>query len=387
MTTSAHPSAPKGKTVMIIAGEASGDIHGARVVRAMKMKRPDIRFFGVGGRSLRQAGAHLLIDAARISVVGITEVFGKLPDLLEGVRAARRFLYRKKPDLLILIDFPDFNLYLAGIAKKAGIRVLYYISPQIWAWRSGRIRTIRKRVDHMAVILPFEAEFYRHGGVPVTFVGHPLLDGHDPAPLDAAPKRTGAPWVIGLLPGSRDREIQRLLPVMAAAAEMIRKKLGRVEILISAAPSADPEFVEQMARSGAKHLEFKVIADDARAVLAASDLSVAASGTVTLEAALHGAPMIIVYKVSPLSYRLGKALIRVKRISLVNLISGREIVPELIQDDASAENIAGTALDLLSDPARLRRMRQDLLGIRDALGGKGASDRVSDIALRMLDAH
>lgn len=372
------------KTVMIVAGEASGDAHGAKLVRAMRRRTDGIRFVGIGGRALKEAGMEVGISASTLSVVGITEVFAKAGNILKGMSAAKGMLKHLKPDLLILIDFPDFNLHLAGFARKVGVPVLYYISPQVWAWRSGRVRTIGRRVNHMAVILPFEQHFYQRHGVPVTFVGHPLMDRLHPPPVMNLDGRSEEISVIGLLPGSRDGEVEKLLPVMLDAANLLQRKYPSLSFLVSLSHSVDEALVRDILkrRKGAASVE---LADQGvEDVFERCGFVIAASGTVTLETAIAGIPMVIVYKVSPISYRLGKALIRVEHISLVNLISGKRLVPELIQEDASPRNIADTVDGMITDGPGLKRIREELIALRDRLGGPGASDRVAEIALNMM---
>ncbi len=335
---------------------------------------------------MRAAGVRILVDAATLSVVGITEVIAKLPNLQRGMRRAKQALKDLKPDLLILIDFPDFNLNVAAAAKKAKIPVLYYISPQIWAWRTGRVKKIGARVDHVAVILPFEEKFYKDHHIPVTFVGHPLLD----APLLPL-KPAGSPgeqreFTIGLLPGSRDREVSSLLPVMLAAASMLAARGRQVRFLVSRAREvAESFFQDILDRHGVK-AGLDVYTGPVDHIFKESDLVVAASGTVTLEAAIAGVPMIIIYKVSPLSYLLGRILIQVKHIGLVNLINEEPFITELVQGEASPGNVADAVEDLISDPAGLKRMRTRLYDIRKKLGGPGASGRVADIALSLIES-
>jgi len=316
--------------VMIIAGEASGDQHGARVVAALRRKVPDIFIFGIGGKALKAAGVRILVDAATLAVVGITEVIAKLPNLLRGWRCARRALRELRPDLLILIDFPDFNLKVAAAAKKAQIPILYYISPQIWAWRTGRVRKIGSLVDHMAVILPFEEKFYKGHGVPVTFVGHPLLDASLPPLQPARPADDPSPLTIGLLPGSRDGEVARLLPVMLEAAALIESRGRDVRFIVSQAATVADSFFRKVLGRQPHPESLAVDAGPVDRIFTRCDLIVAASGTVTLEAAIAGIPMVIVYRVSPLSYRLGRLLIRVRHIGLANLILDEALVAELV---------------------------------------------------------
>ncbi len=373
----------KQKCIMIIAGEASGDIHGSNLVRAMHEKNRALFFCGIGGQALRRAGVRVLVDAEELAVVGITEVFLKLPAILRGLAAAKQILKGLRPDLLILIDYPDFNLCVAATAKKLGIPVLYYISPQVWAWRSGRVNKIEKLINHMAVILPFEEEFYKKHNVPVTFVGHPLLD-HNSATHIIGDTKDVESNVIGLLPGSRDGEISRHLPVMLDAASIITGRIKKIKFIISVAPSVKRKHIEEIIKKHNGFADFELAAESVTRVCSQCSLVIAASGTVTLEVAITGTPMIIIYKVSPLSYWLGKTMINVKNIGLVNLIAGRKIVPELLQGKASPQNVADTAVVMLNDRPGLERLSNELYGIRDLLGGPGASERVADIALNML---
>ena len=378
------PSSSERKCVMIIAGEASGDSHGAKLVRAMNSNSKDLFFCGIGGPAMQAAGVRILVDAARLAVVGITEVLAKASFLIDGIRRAKNTINGLRPDLLVLIDFPDFNLHVAASAKKLGIPVLYYICPQVWAWRPGRVEKIKKRVDHLAVILPFEAAYFQRHQIPVTFVGHPLLDRDKPLIVGEASTAADGSKTIGLLPGSRDKEIIRLLPVMLRAADNLAKRDGRIRFLVSVAPSTDPSLVRQLVDRHAGNAQVEIVEGGVGRILSESLLVVAASGTVTLEAALSGIPTVIVYKVSPLTYILGKMLVRVKFIGLVNLIADREIVPELIQRQVSAVNVADTAWRLLSDEAHRQHVRQELLEMRQTLGGPGASERAAKIALQMM---
>jgi lipid-A-disaccharide synthase len=377
---------PPGATcVMIIAGEASGDQHGAKVVRAMRELAPDLVFFGIGGQALRAAGVQVFIDASELAVVGITEIFAKLPSLVKGMTTAKRLLKTVKPDLLILIDFPDFNLHIAATAKNLNIPVLYFISPQIWAWRSGRVKKIRARVNHMAVILPFEAAFYEGHGVPVSFVGHPLLDDF---PVVSADSRVLLPEegpVIGLLPGSRDREVARLLPDMLAAIPLLRRQIPGIRFIVSLSSSVKFSFLESILAAHGRDPDIEIEAKGVHSVLAKSTLVVAASGTVTLEAAIAGTPMVIIYKVSPLSYLLGRMLIHVNFMGLANLIAGKGICPELLQHEVSGTRIAETVASMLQDSKGMAERRRELLKVKVQLGLPGASGRVAEVAMRLMN--
>ena len=372
------------KSIMIIAGEASGDVHGAKLAHSIKNRSRDTFLFGVGGIAMKTEGVRILVDIKTLSVMGITEVLAKLPSIYRAMTTVKKALNRLKPNLLILIDFPDFNFHVAAAAKKLGIPVLYYISPQIWAWRQKRVHKIKRLVDHMAVILPFEAAFYRKHHVPVTFVGHPLLDGLMPAP-DRLPATTHIKEpVIGLIPGSREKEVTTLLPVMLQAAKIIKRTLPTSRFMVSCAESINPDLVSTIVSHYASTFEIEIIKGSIGKIFKQSRMVVAASGTVTLEAALYGMPTVIIYKVSPLSYWIGKRLIKVKYIGIANLIAQKELQPELIQDDASPQAIAAAVTGMINDPERLRKNEKELIGIRDLLGGTGASDRVAGIALDLI---
>jgi lipid-A-disaccharide synthase len=372
------------KSIMIIAGEASGDLHGAKLAHSLKSRSRDMFLFGVGGIAMKKEGVRTLVDIKTLSVMGITEVLAKLPSIYRAMTTVKKALNRLKPNLLILIDFPDFNFHVAAAAKKLGIPVLYYISPKIWAWRQNRVYKIKRLVDHMAVILPFEAAFYRKHRVPVTFVGHPLLDGIRPA-LDRLPATAHMREpVIGLIPGSREKEVTTMLPVMLQAARIIKRNQPTSRFMVSCAESIDIDLISTIVSQYASTFEIEIVKGSIGRVYKQSRMAIATSGTVTLEAALYGMPTVIIYKVSPLSYWIGKRLVKVKYIGIANLIAQKELQPELIQDDASPETIAATVTGMINDPERLKKIEKELLGIRNLLGGTGASDRVAGIALDLI---
>lgn len=380
MNTPARPQ------LLIVTGEASGDHHGAAMLEALRRTLPDVRARGVGGDALAHAGMELLYDSRHLAVVGLLEVLPQAPHILRAYRCLKAALQEDPPDLLLLIDYPEFNLRIARLARARQVPVLYYISPQVWAWRRGRARTIARLVDKMAVIFPFEVPFYERVGLDAEFVGHPLLDADLPARDSAAARArfdlTAARPIIGLLPGSRSREIADLLPVMLAAAGMIRKRFPDAGFLLPPAPGIDRARIhDQVSRSGVP----VQIADTCfNEALAACDLVLVASGTATLQAAIMETPMIICYRVSFLTYWIGRLLIRVPHIGLANIVAGRGVVPELIQHEVTPSRIAAQALQILGDARRLQEMRRDLRQVREKLGRGGAARRVAAIAAAML---
>ncbi|MDZ7640772.1 MAG: lipid-A-disaccharide synthase [Desulfurivibrio sp.] len=389
--------------ILIVAGEASGDMHGANLARALRQQAPGVRLSAMGGEALVGEGVELVYEASRLSVVGLVEVLSHLGEIRQALGCLRAFLRRQRPDLLILIDFPDFNLRLAKEAKKLGIPVFYYISPQVWAWRRGRVRTIRRLVDKMAVILPFEQEFYQEHGVAVEFVGHPLLDelgawvggqGEElPAPLSAIEEPVAEPAgaagnrhpLIGLLPGSRRREIAVLLPLFLAAARQLAAELPVApRFLLPLAPGLKAEQLAEYGLSKAPELAIEVTTAGRHRAMAACDGAIAASGTVTLELALLNVPLVMAYKLSPLTYLLGRWLVDLPHATLVNLVAGREVIPELLQSRATPENICHHLHPLLTATPARAQMLAGLAQVRARLGTPGASRRAAAAALRLL---
>lgn len=370
----------------MIAGEASGDLHGAHVIEALLRRNRDIAISGAGSIAMKRAGADIVVDAKELSVMGITAVLVKAPQIIKLMMRLKRFLAHAQPDLVILIDFPDFNIHLAGYVKKLGIPVLYYVSPTVWAWRSKRILKIKKRVDHMAVILPFEKPIYEKYNVPVTYVGHPLLDDAAEHPIINRTHLNMDRPTIALLPGSRVDEVRRLLPNMLQAAQILQNRIPNARFVISRAPSIDELLIREMQDAVDLH-QCKMVTDAVSKIFDRSDLAVVASGTASLEAAIYGIPTVIVYQVSPFSYWLGNKLVEVPHIGLANLIAGKRIFPELVQDEATAENMADAAHRLLSDPTAYEKMLQDIKKIQHMLGRAGASDRVAAIAYELLEGR
>jgi len=378
----------KPRTVMIVAGEASGDLHGANLVREMKALDPSLAFCGVGGQRLEAEGVRLVARSSEMGVVGFTEVFSKLRLIVGVFFRLRRMLREEKPDLLILIDYPDFNLPLASAARRAGVRVFYYISPQVWAWRKNRIERIRRVVDRMAVILPFEAAIYAEKGVDVEFVGHPLLDTvkrtrSRKEALEAFGLRDAWP-IVALLPGSREKEVTSLLAEMLGAAEILARNFAEAQFVLPLAETVDPGLVQGILRQHA--VPVSILPGQMADAVGISDAAIVASGTATLETALLQTPMVITYKISPLTAAVGKRLVRVRHIGLVNIIAGRTVVPELVQDDATAEKLAAEVKAILSDRQRSDAIRGELAAIRQMLGEPGASHRAARIALGLMAA-
>ncbi|MBI2221665.1 MAG: lipid-A-disaccharide synthase [Acidobacteria bacterium] len=368
--------------VLISCGEASGDLYAGALARELRAMDPDVAITGLGGDRLRDAGATLVGDYRGLTVTGLAEALKVLPRsyamyrrLVAAARAAR-------PDVFVAIDFPDFNFRLAGVMKRLGVPVVYYISPQLWAWRSGRMRTMQRIASHVLVIFPFEEPLYREAGVPVSFVGHPLLELTGPAPsrgafLAGIGLNAGA-QTVALLPGSRPNEVRALLPTMVqAAARIVRARAG-TQFVVARAPHLEDALFEPATRAAAPMAIVEGRADE---VLASSDITITASGTATVQAAIHDCPMVIVYRLSPLSYRMGKPFVKVDTYGMVNLIAGRRIAPELIQEDCTAERVTESALALLTDPAEYAAAKQGLRDVRARLGTPGASRRAAEAVL------
>ncbi len=376
----------KNKTIMIVAGEASGDMHGANLVREMLNLDPMLNFYGIGGNRLRKEGVDLLANASDMAVVGLTEVVSKLGSILKIMGMMKRSLDERRPDLVILIDYPDFNIPLAKAARKRGIKVFYYISPQVWAWRKSRIGQIKKMVSKMAVILPFEVETYRQKGFEVNYVGHPLLDM---VKLNYSKQESRKKFglsedeiTIGILPGSRTSEVRILMPELMRAAQILKREVPDLQFVLPLADTLEETSVTEII-SGF-NVKVKVVSGHTYDVISCADLALVASGTATLETALLGVPMIIVYKISLLSYFIGRLFVHVKNIGLVNIIAGKTIVPELIQGDASGKRIAAESLSILKNGERRQKMIKELEAIRARLGEPGAARRAAQIACDMI---
>jgi lipid-A-disaccharide synthase len=371
---------------MIVAGEASGDLHGSNLVKEVLRSNPGLLFFGMGGPKMREAGVTTLADSSEMAVVGLIEVISHLPVIYRAFSTLKRIIRTDPPDLLILIDYPDFNLFLAKVAKRAGVRVLYYISPQIWAWRIGRVKKIARMIDRMAVVFPFEIPFYEKEGVPVTFVGHPLVDIVHPtmarAEAQACFGLDPARKTVGLFPGSRKGEILHLFATILEAAALLKKHYPDLQFILPLASSLSGTDIASFLESSP--LDIRVIEGKGYDVMQVCDAIITVSGTVTLEAALMEVPMVIIYRVAPLTYAVGKRLIKVDHIGICNIVAGERVVRELIQDDAEPAWIAAEIGRILTDDGYAAEMRAKLAGIRAKLGSGGGSARIAGVVLDMI---
>lgn len=380
-------------SIMIVAGEASGDLHGSRLIRSMRSQRSDLAISGIGGIELEKAGVEILFRSSEIAVVGFLEVISHLKSIVAAQRIMRRNLESRHPKLLILIDFPDFNLILAKRAKKLGIPVFYYISPQVWAWRSGRVKKIGRLADKIGVILPFEEQFYQSRGVQAQYVGHPLLDSvratlsRDEFCMKFSVDKNRP--LIGILPGSRSKEIRHLLPVFLEAALKFQQSVTTQPVFLipQASTVSEDELLIHGVRQYSEQLDIRIISSHRYELMSACDAAIAASGTVTLELVLLNTPVVVAYKLSPLTYRLGTLLVNISYFSLVNLIAGEEIVPELLQNEARADRICTALQSLLYDKQHQAAMQTGYNRVRSMLGTAGASDRAAKLALELLEKN
>jgi lipid-A-disaccharide synthase len=415
----------------VVAGEASGDDHAARLVAAIREFCPQAEFLGIGGEEMAAQGVRILTPAADLAVVGLMEVVGHLPAIWQALRTIGKVLKTARPDLAILVDFPDFNFWVARMAKYYRVPVMYYISPQVWAWRTYRVRTLARLTDRLVVIFPFEADFYRQQGVAVSYVGHPFREtlppltdrrtfltqhGLDPEAL-----------TIALLPGSRAGEIERHLPTILKAAHLIHQSIPETQFILPLASTAPEGLVERLVNEfwgrgpgafrkwplppspsplpqppyrglggefegRAEELAYekspgpplKIIPGQAYQALGAAHVAVVASGTATVEAALAAVPTVIVYRVSPLTFAVGRRLVRVEHVGMANLLAGERVFPELIQDDFTPERLAHEVLSLIKDPGRMIAVRRALATVIRGLGGPGASARAARVAVELM---
>ena len=371
--------------LLVSCGEASGDLYAGALVAALRRREPDIDVFGLGGEQFRAAGGRLIADFHGLSVTGLTEALSVIPRSFATMRQLVAAAKQEKPHALVVIDYPDFNFRLMWRIKKLGIPVIYYISPQLWAWRGGRIRTMKRVVDCVLPIFPFEEAIYQREKIDVRFVGHPLIDLARPRlDRDALLRKLNldpAKPVLALLPGSRANELERLAEVIATAIPAIARQVPGVQFVIARAPNLDDRLFEPFGVSGVTLRIAEGCTDD---VLNASDAVVTASGTATVQTALHGKPMVVVYKLSPMTYRLGKRMALVDTYAMVNLIAGERVVVELIQEACTPGALATEAVRLLTDEHYRARMTTALHEVRRRLGGPGASDRAAEAVLDVV---
>jgi lipid-A-disaccharide synthase len=372
--------------ILIVAGEASADLHASRVLEELKTLRPGLRAFGVGGPRLRAAGLEAIAPAEEISVMGIAEVLPRIPRILGILKALRVAAAERRPKAALLVDLPDFNLRLAAKLKALGIPVVYYVSPTIWAWRPKRAKKIAKVVDRMLCILPFEERFYEGTGVSARFVGHPLAERPPPGAPERYREELGLPaerTTVALVPGSRPSELKRIFPAMLDAAERIRRTRPDAQFVVPVAPTLARE---QLAPYLASHstIEVKLVDGHTEEVVGASDAALVKSGTSTLETALMLRPMVVVYRLSWLSYLVGRLLVRIAHFALVNILAGRGLVPELLQRDANPERMAAEIERLLGDRAAREEQLSGLRAVRDSLGEPGAARRVAEEVARAM---
>lgn len=375
--------------VMIVAGEASGDIYGGRLAEKVKMLRPDAEIFGIGGTSMQAAGVRLLFNPTALSAVGLAEAVRSVAVLRRVLTKAIEALASEAPDCLVLIDFPEFNMRLADAARRCGVKAVYLFPPTAWAWRRGRAKKVAKTVTKVASVFPLEAEVYREAGASVEFVGHPLLDLVEPArpgDREAARKDLGleSARVVGILPGSRSQEIRLLLPPLLDAAARIARAKPEVGFVMPIAHTVSGEYVR--ARVEASGVSVRVVSGQANRCMAAADALMVASGTATLEAAIIGTPMVVVYRTSSSTWALGKLLLTIPYISWPNILAGSRIVPELLQGEASGPRIAGEILRILDNPGLAARMAADLAEARAKLGSTGALDRTARLVTEVAGA-
>ena len=375
--------------IMILAGEASGDAHAAEFVHQIKRIQPNVRLTGMGTTLMKKAGVEVFFDSASIAVVGLIEVLRHWGDIKQAMNIVKQALEETKPDLLILVDYPEFNLKMARYAKSLGIKVLFYISPQVWAWRPKRIHKIGRSIDHMAVLFKFEQAYYDEAGIPVSFVGHPLVDKvkTSQSPIQAR-TQLGLDQddiVVGLFPGSRNSEISRLLPLMLETAQLMKEKDPAIKFILPVALTLDyNEIQRQCEQTG---LNIQLASDDIYNLIPCCNAIVSCSGTVTLEIALLKTPMCLVYKVSWLSYQILNRLITIPHIGLANIVSRKLVVKELLQDDATPEKVGAELFKIIEDESYRGRIISDMESVRENLGEGGGAEKMARLALSFINSE
>ena len=376
-------SIKSGKKIMIVCGESSGDLHGAYLVKELFLQSPKSSIFGIGGKNMRREGFSAFLKSEDLSFMGITDVIANYGVISEAKKTAEFLIREEKPELLILIDYPGFNLRLAEYAKKRKIKVLYYISPKIWAWNMKRIKKIKENTDHVALILPFEKEIYNSNGIDSTFVGNPLLDYEIPEKKIRDFQKIKESPVIGLLPGSRPGEVKRHLELLLESAVLTSKEFRKPQFIISSACMEEKELLSSKVHEYRDLINIKIENNSVYNIFEKADFLVAASGTVTLEAAVSGVPMIIIYRVSPITYFAGRMLVKTPFIGLASIIAGKEVIPELIQGDAAPEKIKDHVLYHLKNEEVYNKMIKDLRDVKHKLGEKGVAKRTAELAIKL----
>jgi len=371
---------------MFIAGEASGDQHAADLIRELKRCAPGLEAFGLGGAQMAAAGADVVQDLVSHAVIGVVEALRKLGDYYQALKRAESLLRDRRPDAVVLIDFPDMNFRVAEKAKALGIPVIYYISPQVWAWRRGRIKTLKRLVTRMIVLFPFEEPLYQKAGIPVSFVGHPLLDVARPEESPAAARArllgTSKGPLVALMPGSRSQEIESLLPVMCGAALILKREFPEAHFFLPLARTVSRERVETILRE--QGLAPAIVTENPYANRAAADLTLVASGTATLETAILGVPMLIAYRMHWLSYMIAKLFVKLPYFGLANVTAGEKAAPEFLQHEVTPEALAAAGAQLLRDRAAAEAQRRVWDRVRQRLGGEGAAGRAAEAVLSTL---
>ena len=374
------------RRVMMIAGEPSGDMHGSGVVRELRALVPSVEVFGVGGDRMRNEGMELIEHISTVSFMGFVEVMKHLPTIRSVERKLEALLHSKRPDVLVLIDYPGFNLRFARTARRAGIKILYYISPQVWAWHKSRVKKMKGVIDKMKVVFPFEVEVYHKEGINVEFVGHPLVET-----IGSSLSREGfcnahslnaGRKVLALLPGSRKQEVENILPTMLRAAATLVQSHG-VQVAVGVAPALGAAFIRQFIPHGAA---VTLVEDGTHDLMAHADAAIVTSGTATLETGWFGTPMVVVYRTSALTYLIGRLLVDVPHIGLVNIVAGKGVVPEFIQHEMNESNLVKAVGKILQDDGYAASMRSELSLIKKKLGGPGASARVAKGIINLAEA-
>ncbi|MEE9338072.1 MAG: lipid-A-disaccharide synthase [Methylococcaceae bacterium] len=374
------------QTIMFSAGESSGDKHAANMFLELKKQLPEIKGMGMGGAKMQQAGVEIQYDSSGIGVIGLIEILKHYGEIRKALKLMKQLIVSEKPDLLVCVDYKEFNFKLARIAKQQGVKVLFYVSPQVWASRPGRVVKYGKVIDMMAVIFPFETAYYESENIPVKYVGHPSVDKVNPNRSKAEnliqfSLQTDKP-IVGIMPGSRVNEINRMLPVMLAAAEKISKSHKGIQFILPQADSITDELLQSYLQNSA--IKINVIKNQTYDVVQCCDAIMTTSGTATLEIALLKIPMVITYKLSPITYFLAKYLVITKFIGLPNIIAGKQVVKELIQKEATEENLANEISKILDNPSYREKMLAELDKVKEKLGQGGGSKNMADLAVTML---